>query len=103
MAHTRLTKVGPLKALLLCAFAAFAPTRLVEAELADEEVRKHLPQPAPPEPPRAFTINRGLWASLVWVMGSITAGYLAGKTLGIVSGPTPTRLLIVLQVFGAMT
>jgi len=101
MADTRLTKIGPFRALLLCAFAAFCPTRLVEAECADEEVRKRLPQPPPPEEPRAFKVMRGLWASLAWVLGSITLGYLSGKALGTVSGPGPTRLVVTLQVFGA--
>lgn len=101
MADTRLTKVGPFRALLLCAFAAFSPMRLVEAERADEEARKQFPQPPPPAPPRAFKVTRGLWASLVWVLGSITAGYLLGKALGTLSGPAPTHLVAALQVFGA--
>lgn len=100
MADTRLTKVGPFRALLLCAFAAFCPTRLDGAELADEEARKRLPQPRPPEPPRAFKVRRGLWASLAWVLGSIAVGYLGGKALGTVISPAP-RLLTALQIFGA--
>jgi len=101
MADTRLTKVGPLRAVLLCVFAAFSPTRLVEAERADEEARKRLPQPPPPEPPRAFKLTRGLWASLAWVIVSIAVGYFAGKALGTVSGPSATRLVAILQVVGA--
>lgn len=101
MADTRLTKVGPLGALRLCVFAAFCPKRLVQAERADEEARKRFPQPPPPEVPRAFNVTRGLWASLAWVVCSITAGYLGGKALGMVSGSTPARLVAALQVFGA--
>lgn len=101
MADRQLTKVGPFRALLLCAFAAFCPSKLVDAERADEEARQRLPQPPPPEPPRAFKVTRGLWASLGWVLGSIAVGYLSGKTLGMVIGQAP-RLLVALQVFGAM-
>jgi hypothetical protein len=36
MADTRLTKIGPFRALVLCAFAAFAPAKLVEAQQADD-------------------------------------------------------------------
>jgi hypothetical protein len=82
MADTRLTKIGPLRALVLCAFAAFAPTKLVEAQLADEEAQKRLPQPPPSESPTAFKLTRGLWVSLAWVLGSMTVGYLSGKALG---------------------
>lgn len=102
MADTRLTRIGPGRALVLCAFAAFCPKGLVEAERADEEARKGLPQPRPPEEPRAFRVTRGLWASLAWVVGSIVFGYLSGKALATVSGPQPTRLMGALQVFGAM-
>lgn len=102
MADTRLTRIGPVRALVLCAFAAFCPKRLVEAERADEEARKGLPQPPPPEEPRAFKVTRGLWASLAWVVGSIAFGYLSGKAIGTVSGPQPTRLVAGFQVFGAM-
>ena len=99
MANTRLTKIRPFRALLLCAFAAFCPRRLVEAERADEEARKRLPQP--PEDPRAFKVTRGLWASLAWVVGSMGFGYLSGKALGTLTGTQPTRLVAGLQVFGA--
>jgi hypothetical protein len=87
---------------MLCVFAAFCPGRLVEAERADEEARKRLPQPPPPEEPRGIKVTRGLWASLAWVVGSVASGYLIGKALGAVSGPQPTRLVAALQVFGAM-
>ena len=101
MADTRLTKIGPLRALVLCAFAGFAPTKLVEAQLADEEAQKRLPQPPPSESPTAFKLTRGLWVSLAWVLGSMTVGYLSGKALGWVSSPAPTRLVSALQIFGA--
>jgi hypothetical protein len=101
MADTRLTKIGPLRALLLCAFAAFAPERLDEAQRADEEARKGLPQSPSPEPRRVFTVTRGLWASLIWVLGSIAAGYLAGRVLAVMGGPSTSRLVAALQVFGA--
>lgn len=101
MADTRLTKVGPLRALQLCVFAAFFPRRLVDAERADEEARERLPQPSPPEAPPAFKVTRGLWASLVWVLGSIAAGYLGGKAFGAATGSPSARLVAALQVFGA--
>lgn len=101
MADTRLTKVGPFRAVLLCAFAAFAPTRLIVAERADEEVRKRFPQPPPPEEHRAFKVSRGLWASLAWVLGSIAVGYLGGKTLGVVTGQASARFMAALQIVGA--
>ena len=101
MADTRLTKIGPLRALQLCAFGAFSPRRLVEAERGDEEVRKRLPQPPPPEEPRAFKVRRAVWGSLVWVLCSIAAGYIGGRLLGTVSGQASDVLVRVLQVFGA--
>ena len=101
MADTRLTKIGPFRALVLCAFAAFAPTKLVEAQLADEEAQKRLPQSSPSTSPTAFKLTRGLWVSLAWVLGSMTVDYLSGKALGWVSSPTPTRLVLALQIFGA--
>jgi hypothetical protein len=101
MADTRLKKIGPLRALQLCAYGAFFPKKLVRAEGNDEEARRHLPQASPPELPRAFKVTRGLWASLAWVIGAIAVGYLMGKALGMVSGPAPTRLVATLQVFGA--
>ena len=75
MADTRLTKIGPFRAIVLCAFAAFAPTKLVEAQLADEEAQKRLPQPPQSESSTAFKLTRGLWVSLAWVLGSMTVGY----------------------------
>jgi hypothetical protein len=101
MADTRLTKIGPFRALVLCAFAGFCPTRLVEAQHEDEEARKRLPQPPPPEEHKAFRLTRGLWTSLAWVLGSIALGYLSGKAFGRISGPGPTRLLATLQIVGA--
>jgi hypothetical protein len=76
VADTRLTKVGPLRAIQLCVFGAFCPRKLIAAEQADEAVRRRLPQPAPPEEPRAFKLRRGLWASLVWVLASMVVGYV---------------------------
>lgn len=102
MADTRLTKVGPAKAIRLCAFGAFCPQKLVDAERADEVDRKRLPQPPPPEEPRAFKVRRGLWAALVWVLWSIAAGYLGGKLLGTVSGAATASVVRVLQIIGAM-
>ena len=101
MADTRLTKIGPFRALLLCAFAGFCPKRLVKAERLNEEARKRLPHPPPLDQHRAFKVTRGLWASLAWVICSIAFGYVSGKVLGTVTGPQPTRLVVALQVFGA--
>jgi hypothetical protein len=101
MADTRLTKIGPLRGLQFCAYGAFFPEKLVRAEADDEEARRQLPQPPPPELPKAFKVTQGLWASLAWVMGAIAVGYLIGKALGVVSGPEPTRLVTALQAFGA--
>jgi len=102
MADTRPTKIGPIRALQLCAFGAFFPQKLVEAERADEEDRRRLPQPLPPEEPKAIKVRRGLWAALVWVLSSIAAGYLAGKLLGTVSGAAIATLVRVLQIIGVM-
>lgn len=101
MADTRLTKIGPLRALQLCAFGAFCPQKLVEAERTDEVIRKGFPQPPPPEETRAFKVGRALWASLVWVVCSIVAGYLGGKLLGTVSGEATAAIGRVLQIGGA--
>jgi len=100
MADTRLTKIGPFRALVLCAFAAFCPRKLAEAQLADEEDHKRLPQP-PPQLSKAFNVRRGLWASLVWVLASIMLGYLSGKFFGRISSPPHSRVVAGLQVFGA--
>ncbi len=103
MADTRLTKIGPVRALRLCAFGAFRPQELVDAERADEEERKRFSEPPLPDEPRAFKVRRVLWAALVWVLCSIAAGYLGGKLLGTVSGAATASLVRVLQVAGAMT
>jgi hypothetical protein len=60
MADVRLTKIGPLRALQLCAFGVLFPRRLIEAERGDEEVRKAFAQPPPKEDTRAFKLRRGL-------------------------------------------
>lgn len=101
MADTRLTKVGLIRALQLCGFGAFCPQKLIEAERADEEVRRRLPQPPPTQEPTAFKVRHALWASLVWVLCSIGAGYLAGKAFGTVSGAATANLSNGLQIFGA--
>jgi hypothetical protein len=101
MADTRLTKVGPLQALQLCAFGALCPRRLIEAERRDEEVRKGFSQPPPPEEPRAFKLRRGVWGSLVWVLFAIVVGYIGGRLLGSVAGQTTGLLTRVLQFSGA--
>lgn len=101
MADTRLTKIGPLQGLKLCALGAFAPRKLIEAERADNEVRKQFPQPPPPDEPRAFKVRRALWHSLFWVLGSIATGYLSGKVLGLLIGETSAVLVRVLQIAGA--
>ena len=102
MADTRPTKIGFLRAAQLCAFGAFRPQKLAEAERADDEVRKGLPQPRPPEEPRAFKVWRALWASLIWVLCSIAAGYLAGEALGPVVRGAAAALAGWLQIVGAM-
>ena len=102
MADTRLTRIGPLRALQLCTFGAFSPQRLIEAERGDEEARKRFPQPPPSEEPRAFKVRRAVWASLLWVLCSIAAGYVGGRLLGTFSGQATGVLIQVLQVLGAM-
>ena len=101
MADTRLTKIGPLRAVQLCAFGAFVPQKLVEAERGDEEVRKRLPQPPPPEEPRASKLRRAIWESLVWMLSSIAVGYVVGTLLGTVNGGATAALVRILQIFGA--
>jgi hypothetical protein len=101
MADTRLTKVGLMRALQLCGFGAFCPQKLIEAEGADQEVRKGLSQPPPTHEPTAFKVRRALWTSLVWVLCSIGAGYLAGKALGAVSGAATANFANGLQIVGA--
>jgi hypothetical protein len=100
MADTRLTRIGFARTLQLCGFGAFCPKRLIEAEHADEEARKRLPQPPPPEEPRAFKLRRALWASLVWVLCSVAAGYIAGRLLSTVTGAATGRLVGGLQIVG---
>jgi hypothetical protein len=102
MADTRLTKIGPIRALKLCAFGAFFSQKLVDAERIDEAYRKSLSQPPPPEEPRAFKLRRGLWAALIWVLCSVIAGYVGGKLLGTVSTAATNNLARVLQVIGGM-
>ena len=101
MADTRLTKVGLVRALQLCGFGAFCPQKLTEAERADEEVRRRLPQPPPMREPTAFKVRRALWASLVWVLCSIGVGYLGGKAIGTVNGAVTDNLANALQIVGA--
>jgi hypothetical protein len=101
MADTRHTKIGFVRAVQLCAFGAFCPQKLVEAERTDEEVRKGFPQPRPPAEPSAFKVKRAFWTSLVLVVCSIAAGYAGGKALGAVSGAAIGTLVVVLQVAGA--
>jgi len=101
MADTRLTKVGFLRALLFCAFGVFAPQKLVEAEGADEEVRKRFPQPPPPAEARAFKVRRAFWASLGLVLCSIAVGYAAGKVVAVITGPVTSTLVGTLQIVGA--
>lgn len=101
MADTRLTKVSVLRALQLCAFAMFCPRKLAESERGDEETRKGLPQPPPPQEPRAFKVRRALWTSLILVLCSILVGYGAGATLRSLGSPATSKLVGGLQVAGA--
>jgi len=101
MADTRLTKVKLLRVIYLCILGAFCPGKLVEAEFADEEVRNALPQPPPPEKPRAYKVTRALWASLAWVMCSIAVGYLSGRILNAVFRKPVPVLVKSLQIAGA--
>lgn len=101
MADTRLTKIGFFRAVQLSAFGMFCPAKLVEAEHADEEARRSLPQPPPPEELRAFKVRRAVWVSLIWVLGSIAAGYIGGKMLGTLCGPAAAMLVAGLQIVGA--
>jgi hypothetical protein len=101
MADTRLTRIGPLRAIQLCAFGAFCPKKLIQAEYADEAVRRGFPQPPPAPEPNAFKLWRGVWASLLWVLGSMAAGSMAGLLIGMVSGQRTALLVRALQIFGA--
>lgn len=98
---TWLTKIAALKALQLCVFAAFCPKRLVEAERADEDARKRFPQPPPPEELRAFKVRRAVLGSLLLVLGSIAAGYIGGRLVGMVNGQATVIFVRSLQIFGA--
>jgi hypothetical protein len=101
MADTRLTKVGFLRALQLCAFGVFAPQKLLEAQVVDDEIRKGLPQPSSPPASGAFKVRRAFWTSLVLVLSSIAAGYTAGKGINVASGPVTSSLVGTLQIIGA--
>ena len=98
--NAKLTRIGPLHALQLCIFGAFSPNRLIAAERADEEARKHSPQPKLPEEHRAVKVRRAVWESLVWVLSSIAAGYFGGLLLGTFSGQATSALIQALQVLG---
>jgi len=101
MADTRLTRIDPLRALRLCVFGAFLPQKLAEAQRADDEVRKQLPQPPPPPKHSAFKVRRALWESLLWVLCSLAIGYLGGHLLGVVVGQAGEMFVQPLQVVGA--
>jgi len=101
VADTRLTRIDPLRALKLCVVGAFLPQKLVEAQRADDEVRKKLPQPPPPPEHSAFRVRRALWESLLWVLCSLAVGYLGGRLLNVVVGQATEMLVRTLQVVGA--
>jgi hypothetical protein len=101
MADTRLTKIGFLRALKLCAFGILSPQKLVEAEVSDEKVRKTFSQPPPGPAPRAMKLRRAFWVSFILVLCSVVLGYAAGKIAAAVSGITTSRLIGVLQIIGA--
>ena len=101
MANTPLTKIGPLRALQLCLFGVFFPQKLVEAELGDKKIRDRFPKPSSAPDDRDFKLRRGLFESLVWVLSSIAAGFVAGRLLRAVSGETSATLVSVLQIIGA--
>jgi hypothetical protein len=101
MADTRRTKIGLLRALRLCGFGVIAPQKLVDAERADEEIRKQFSQP-PPREATAFKLKRAFWTSLFFVLCSIAIGYFSGKMLGAVIGPGAARLVASLQIVGGM-
>jgi hypothetical protein len=101
MADTRLTKIGFLRGLQLCASAIFFPQNLVEAEVGDEKVRKAFSQPPPEAPARAIKLQRAFWVSLMLVLCSVFVGYVAGKMTATVTGTATPRLIGFLQIVGA--
>jgi hypothetical protein len=100
MSDTQLTKIGPIRAVKLCIFAGFFPTKLAEAERADNEARNRLLKTSSQEH-NAFKVRRALWASLACVLGSIAVGLLIGTALSVLTGPGPARLVAALQGVGA--
>jgi hypothetical protein len=89
------------RALTLCVCGAFFPKKLIEAQQADDEERKRFPQP-PPEPEhRAFKVRRAVWGSLLCVLCSLIVGYICGRLLRAVFGPSTEILERVLQAVGA--
>jgi hypothetical protein len=100
MADTRLTRVSFPQAMSLMAYAIYAPRRLVEAEVADEERRKALPQPRPLQP-RAFKVMRAFWSSLGIVVCSLGAGYVGAKGVDATVGPVSATVVGGLQILGA--
>lgn len=102
MADTRLTKIGPLRALQLCSFGAFCPPKLIEAERADEDARNRLLQSPPHDEPRAFKVRRAFWESLLWVLCSMAVGYVGGWLVGcFMMGQATGTIVRALQVVGA--
>ena len=87
VADTRLTKIGFFRAVKLCIFGAFAPQKLLDAQIADEEARKRLL--SPPPPPSAFKLKHASWYSLLSVLCSTAAGYILGRICDVVIGPVP--------------
>lgn len=101
MADTRLTKVGFLRAVQLCAYGIFRVQKLIQAEKVDNEIRKGFSQPPPPPEERAFKVRRAFWTSLTLVVCSIGVGYLAGKAICAIDGFVTSRVIGILQVIGA--
>jgi hypothetical protein len=102
IADTRLTRIGPLRSMVLCLYAAFAPKQLADADVEDDRVRGAFPKPAPPERPRAYKVNRALWSSLLWVACSVVVGFLTGRTIRALGVAPAGKTPLILQVAGAM-
>lgn len=101
MADTRLTRIGPARALKFCLLGACFPKRLIDAQQADDEVRRGFSQPPPAQEHDAFKVRRAFWESLIWVLCSMAVGYLCGLLVCVAYGHASQVLIRVLQGIGA--
>lgn len=102
MANVRSTKVGFCRAVYLCLLALLLPGKLIKAQEADETGRKGFPQSGAPREHSAYLVRRALWSSLVLMLASAAVGYVLGQLIGILFGPVPRAVIMILQVSGAM-